>query len=324
MELNDLFSDNAVSLFPLSDSENEDIDSDEQLSELDFIRQTIKNENLFPSLNWSNLPLSSSSSLSYSANVTSADSFPGVPISASISDDYVMSAVDPLGGLDYEPTTLSRPGHGNNGASPSRSPTLDFLYGEDGFFQAGADGHSSGSEGSSNTARRPGGSQNAYISHLNSSSSPYASLASSPTKSGSKIKKGGRKKGSSIQCDENLIMRLLPMSTKSFNQEIKNLDITQEEVKKLKFARRRIKNARAAQNRRSKLIGSVQVLQKKVDWLTRENGELQRRLTLALNENQTLKLTAATTNQTASTPNQRVLVPFPVRASENDHIPQLR
>lgn len=102
-------------------------------------------------------------------------------------------------------------------------------------------------------------------------------------------RRGGRKKGSKLQCDEALIMRLLPMSTKLFNQEIKTLRICKEEVKKLKFARRRIKNARAAHKRRCKISDNITTLQQEVEALARENQDLKRRLKASLEENALLK-----------------------------------
>jgi hypothetical protein len=80
------------------------------------------------------------------------------------------------------------------------------------------------------------------------------------------------------------------MSTKMFNSEIKALDLGQDEVRKLKAARRRIKNANAAQKRRSRVSDTVSVMQGRVDGLVRENNELQRQLREALEENQLLKL----------------------------------
>jgi len=321
MEINELFADNAVSMFPFSDSDNEDVNVDDQFSDLDFIRETIKKENLFPTVSFTNYPPAPSSIPHNAASISAADCYQQYPMNqagsypasaagafnliAAPCNDYVVSAVDPLG-IDYYGVI------GSAGSSPLRSPTLDFLS-EVGIFSP---------------EYQPG-----QLSQRPSTSpTKIKSASAAPV---TNPRRGGRKKGSSIQCDENLIMRLLPMTTKSFNQEIKNLDLSQEEVRKLKFARRRIKNARAAQNRRSKLITSLHALQKRVDFLVRENHDLQRKLTEALSENTILRnvCNPAPTSTSTSSPNninnfneQRVAFDSPaapVCAPEVDHVPQL-
>jgi len=102
-------------------------------------------------------------------------------------------------------------------------------------------------------------------------------------------RKGGRKQGSTIYCDQALINRLLPMTTKKFNQEIKTLSLTEDEISKLKFARRRIKNARAAQKRRLRTSESLKTLQVKVHQLLKERTDIEKKLKLALAENDVLR-----------------------------------
>lgn len=131
-------------------------------------------------------------------------------------------------------------------------------------------------------------------SSISSPSSPYSPC--SPDSELNEIlqaeqnpRKGGRKQGSTIYCDTELIHRLLPLSTKKFNQEIKALSLTDDEVSKLKFARRRIKNARAAQKRRHRTSESLKTLQTKVQQLLKERADFERKLKAALVENDLLR-----------------------------------
>lgn len=106
---------------------------------------------------------------------------------------------------------------------------------------------------------------------------PGLAATGGATTSSSK-RRGGRKKGSKIQCEESLLLRLLPLGTKEFNEEIKTLRLCKEEIKKLKFARRRIKNAKAADKRRCKISDNITQLQQQVEGLMTENDDLIRRL----------------------------------------------
>lgn len=66
---------------------------------------------------------------------------------------------------------------------------------------------------------------------------------------GTATRSGGRR-GCRIYCDTKVIDSLLPLPTKKFNRKVKSMKLSTEEVNELKFARRRIKNTRAAQKRR--------------------------------------------------------------------------
>lgn len=151
--------------------------------------------------------------------------------------------------------------------------------------------------GPARAARRRLGTP-AFKSSPSRSSSPFPSDGSQHAHEPVVVGAVGKKRGSTVYCDEGLITRLLPFSTKQFNQEIKRLHLTEEEVLELKFARRRVKNARAAHKRRCNSTTSfadmkdrVARLEERNTLLETENAELTRRLEAARKARKALAVT---------------------------------
>lgn len=106
----------------------------------------------------------------------------------------------------------------------------------------------------------------------------------------------GKKRGTTVHCDERLITQLIPFGTKTFNREVKALGLDQAEITELKAARRKLKNAKNAQGRRSrqgKLLAKLQETLKDLETsntrLETTNAELRRAVQAAEAENARLR-----------------------------------
>jgi len=85
----------------------------------------------------------------------------------------------------------------------------------------------------------------------------------------------GLKWSSKVKCDAELLTRLLPLGTIQFNKEVKDRELSKAEVRELKMARRRFKNAKTARNYRSKMSESLSSQEIRIKELEEKCSDLQ-------------------------------------------------
>jgi len=74
----------------------------------------------------------------------------------------------------------------------------------------------------------------------------------------------GTKVSAQVSCDTDLLEKLLPMGAVQFNQEVKDRDLKAPEVRELRLARKRYKNARAAERSRARTSETATHKEKKI------------------------------------------------------------
>jgi len=112
-------------------------------------------------------------------------------------------------------------------------------------------------------------------------------------------------RGSRIACDPKLLETLLPLGTSEFNKKVRTLQLSNAVVGSLKVARRKVKNARAAQSRRVRVTESLSAMHEKVNELEERYSQLEvenQRLQTEISEIKSTSSTIARSTKADKTP----------------------